>query len=322
MILVVGPTGVLGSEICSLLAKKGIPMRVLVRYTSDSNKLEMLKNYGSAIVLGDLHDPASLETACYGMQGIICAATALTSYQESVNDFQNVDYEGIIRLIDTAEKLEVPRFLLSSFSGSLDLNFPLLNAKRSVEKYLSESPLVYTIMRSSFFMETWFSPIAGFDPIHSQAAIYGDGTHPTHWISCKNVAQFAIASLYNSSTFNSTVELAGPEALSPHQVVSIFEKIRHAKFDLKHIPVKTLQASLQDAADPLRKSWFSLLLCYAHGERGEIPQSPIPFPAHLISVQDYSAAYSESQNNTINYPPFTGLYHNKIYPSLPTLAFK
>jgi len=100
------------------------------------------------------------------------------------------------------------------------------------------------------------------------------------------------------------------------------EKIRHAKFDLKHIPVKTLQASLQDAADPLRKSWFSLLLCYAHGERGEIPQSPIPFPAHLISVQDYSAAYSESQNNTINYPPFTGLYHNKIYPSLPTLAFK
>ncbi len=178
MILVVGPTGILGSEICSLLAKKGIPMRALVRYTSDANKLKMLKNYGSAIVLGDLNDPASIESACQGIQGIICTATALRSYHESLNDFQNVDFEGIENLIDTAVKSEVPRFILPSFSSSLDLNFPLLSVKRRVEKYLSESPLVFTILRSSFFIETWFSSMAGFNPLLAQATIYGDGTHP------------------------------------------------------------------------------------------------------------------------------------------------
>jgi uncharacterized protein YbjT (DUF2867 family) len=322
MILVVGPTGVLGSEICSLLAKKGIPMRVLVRYTSDPHKLEMLKNYGSAIILGDLHDPASLEFACKGIQGIICTATALGSYHESVNDFQSVDFEGIERLIDTAVKLEVPRFIFLSFSSSLDLNFPLLSIKRSVEKHLSESPLVFTILRSSFFMETWFSPIAGFDPVRAQAIIYGDGTNPTHWISCKNVAQFAVASLYNPSTFNSTVDLVGPEGLSPLQVVSIFEKTGQTKFNLKHIPLKTLQASLQDATDPFRKSWLSLLLCYARGESVEIPLCPIPFPTQLISVQDYSAAFYDSQKNNLNYPTSAGVDLNRIFPSLAIPAIK
>lgn len=322
MILVVGPTGVLGSEICSLLARKGIPMRALVRYTSDPNKLEMLKNYGSTIVLGDLHDPASLEIACQGIQGIICTATALGSYHENLNDFQNVDFEGIEHLIDTAVKSEVPRFILLSFSSSLDLNFPLLNVKRSVETYLSESPLVFTILRSSFFMETWFSPISGFDPLRGQATIYGDGTHPTHWISRKNVAQFTVASLYNPSTFNATVELVGPESLSPHQVVSVFEKTGHFKFNLKHIPVKTLQTYRKDATDPLRKSWISLLLCYAHGERVEIPQSPIPFPSPLISVQEYCAAFYDSPNNSINFPPSAGIYHTKTSSSLATPALK
>jgi hypothetical protein len=144
-------------------------------------------------------------------------------------------------------------------------------------------------------MEAWFSSITGFDLVSAQATIYGDGTNPIHWISCKNVAQFAVASLYNPSTFNSTVELVGPEALSPHQVVSIFEKIGQTQFNLKHIPVKILQASLQDATDPLRKSWLSLLLCYARGERIEIPFCTIPFPTWLISIQDYSIAFYVSQ---------------------------
>ena len=64
MVLVVGATGLLGSEVCRQLAAKDKKVRGLVRTTSDQAKVDMLKNYGAEIVQGDLRDRASLEAAC------------------------------------------------------------------------------------------------------------------------------------------------------------------------------------------------------------------------------------------------------------------
>ena len=47
MILVVGSTGMIGSEICRILASKGISFRALVRESSDQAKVERLKGYGA-----------------------------------------------------------------------------------------------------------------------------------------------------------------------------------------------------------------------------------------------------------------------------------
>ena len=52
MILVVGSTGMVGSEICRMLASKGIPFRAMVRETSDPAKVERLKGYKAQIVKG------------------------------------------------------------------------------------------------------------------------------------------------------------------------------------------------------------------------------------------------------------------------------
>ena len=47
MILVVGATGLLGGEICRLLAGRGNPVRALVRGTSNPDRLARLKSVGS-----------------------------------------------------------------------------------------------------------------------------------------------------------------------------------------------------------------------------------------------------------------------------------
>lgn len=293
MILVVGSTGLLGSEICKLLARKGIPLRVMVRSSADPVKVEQLRNFGSSVVLGDLKDPGSVAAACQGIQGIICTASALMAYQDGLNDFQSVDLKGITGLVDAATKAGVSRFIFPSFSSSVVLHSPLLNAKRNVEKYIRESALVYTIFRSSFFMETWFSQAVGFDPHNAKATLYGEGIHPIRWISCKNVAQMIVASLYNADTFHSTLHLSGPEALSPQQVIAIFEAAGQIRFDISQIAEETLRAQRDAALDPLRKSWASLFLGCAQGESGKNQANPESFHSRLISTQEYSKALYE-----------------------------
>jgi len=70
MILVVGATGLVGRQICRLLAASGKPTRAMVRATSDQAKVDELKSLGADVVSlgadvvqGDLRDPKSLRAA-------------------------------------------------------------------------------------------------------------------------------------------------------------------------------------------------------------------------------------------------------------------
>ena len=64
--LLVGATGLLGSEIARRLTNQGRSVRALVRTTADPAKIETLKKLGCALVYGDLRDRASLEAAWVG----------------------------------------------------------------------------------------------------------------------------------------------------------------------------------------------------------------------------------------------------------------
>jgi nucleoside-diphosphate-sugar epimerase len=61
------------------------------------------------------------------------------SYILCENDLQKVDLEGMKNLINHAAKAGIKRFIYTSFSGNIDLDFPLRNVKREVENYLKKS---------------------------------------------------------------------------------------------------------------------------------------------------------------------------------------
>ncbi|MFN2513128.1 MAG: SDR family oxidoreductase, partial [Pyrinomonadaceae bacterium] len=71
MNLVVGATGLLGNEICRLLAEAGKPARALVRASSDPGKVTQLESLQLEIARGDLKNPSSLEVACRGVRAVI-----------------------------------------------------------------------------------------------------------------------------------------------------------------------------------------------------------------------------------------------------------
>src|SRR5688572_24919202 len=173
MHLVVGATGLLGSEICRLLVADGKPPRALVRPTSDQGKVAQLENLNVEIARGDLKHRPSLDAACQGVSVVISTASSTLSRQEG-DSIQTVDLEGQLNLIDAAKAANVSRFVLISFPH-VNVEFPLQDAKRTVEDHLKNSGVTYTILRLTFFMEVWLSPALGFDAANAKVQIYGSG---------------------------------------------------------------------------------------------------------------------------------------------------
>ncbi|MBN1480169.1 SDR family oxidoreductase [candidate division KSB1 bacterium] len=289
MILVVGATGMVGGEICRLLAIDGQPVHALVRKSSDAHKVQHLHDIGIPTVEGDVREKSSLAQAMEYVTEVIATVSAMPfSYIAGENDIDAVDCHGMINLIDAAKEAHARKFIYTSFSGHLDIECPLRNAKRTVEKYLQESGLHYTILRPSCFMEVWLSPAVGFDTEHGQAQIYGSGENPISYISYKDVARFAVESLHNPAATDKILELGGPQALSQLEAVKIFESALGRKMKITHVTKQTLEHQRDEASDPMQESFSSLMLCVANGD--PIDMTPIrnDFPFHLTSVKEYA----------------------------------
>jgi NADH dehydrogenase len=289
MNLIVGATGLVGSEICRLLTADGKPVRVMVRETSDQAKTKELKELGVQIVQGDLRNSSTFEPALQGVTAVITTISSMPfSYVPGENDIQKVDLEGMMNLIDNAKAAGVQHFIYTSFSGQMDLDFPLRNAKRSVEKHLQKSGMVYTILRPSFFMEIWLTAAVGFDVANTKVQLYGDGTKPVSYISYMDVAKFAVESLENPAAKNATLELGGPEKLSQLEAVKIFEEISGREFEVQKVPEKALQSQRDEATDPMQESFSGLMLCLAKGDPISMEGLLQAFRIKLTSVKEYA----------------------------------
>jgi uncharacterized protein YbjT (DUF2867 family) len=233
-VMVVGATGFLGMEICRQLIDANRKVKALVRTSSDQVKVRALQQMGAEAITGDIKDPASLKNAFNKVAAVISSASSTFSRQEG-DSIESVDDIGQLNVVEAANNAGVNQFIFISFYTFAG-EFPLQTAKRKVEKKLRESKMNYTILRPTFFMEIWLSPAVGFDFPHSKATIYGEGMNKISWISLKDVASFAVASLDNPAAKNAMIELGGPHALSPLEVVKIFEQHTGSSFTLEHVP--------------------------------------------------------------------------------------
>jgi len=286
MVLVVGATGLVGSEICRRISKRGEKVRALVRATSSTEKIEMLRSCGADLRVGDLKDFDSISALCQGASAVISTASSTLSRQEG-DSIESVDLAGQMNLVHAAKTAGVKRFVFISFRQSPGLSFPLDDAKREVEKAIIAS-MDYTIIQASWFMEVWLSPMLGFDYLNQTARIYGPGTVPVSWVSYQDVAEICAVALRNPAGERKTIEFGGPTAISPLEVVARFEAISGRPFNREHVPETTLRAQFEQATDSMQKSFAALLLGLAHGDA--INMAPIveQFGIKLTSVDEYA----------------------------------
>ncbi len=289
MILIIGSTGKLGNEICRLLKEKNIPARAMIRKSTQEEKRNELKALGFQLVEGDLRDKSTFKTALDGVSTIITTVSSMPfSYLSGENDIASVDEEGMINLIDTAKMAGVKHFIYTSFSGNMDLDFPLGSTKRKVEAHLQKSGMIYTILRPGFFMESWLSAMVGFDALNGKVNLCGTGNNPAAFISLKDVAKFAVESVTNPNAKNAILELGGPENLKPLDVVKTYEEVLGKKMEIQNMPEEVLFEQFAGATEPMQKSFAGLMCCMASGDLIDMHETLKKFPVQLTSVKEFA----------------------------------
>jgi len=298
-ILVAGATGLLGNEICRLLRAKNLSVKAMVRTTSDPVKTDELSKLGVQLVHADLRNKETLVKSLQGVKTVITSVSSMPfSYRPGENDIKSVDEDGMINLIIASKSAGVNHFIYTSFSKNLDLDFPLRNAKRKVERHLQKSGLTYTILRPGCFMELWLSAAVGFDAPNGKVNTCGSGANHLAYISYKDVAKFAVESISNPAAKNEVLELGGPQNLSQLDAVKIFEEVLDLKIDVAQIPVDALQAQLDGAEDPMQKSFSGLMLCVANGDHIDMGNVLCKFPVELTSVKDFANSVVKAKLST------------------------
>ncbi|MFQ5766942.1 MAG: SDR family oxidoreductase [Acidobacteriota bacterium] len=286
--LVVGATGLLGSSICRNLSRRGRPLRALVR--PDSPNRSRLASVPADMVGGDLKDEASLAAACRGCGAVITTANTMMTGRGK-DSFRTVEAAGQVALLRAAQEAGVNRFIYVSLSPGLPSDSPFVRAKRELEAKVRQSRLAWTILQPTVFMETAFSPAAGWNLERRRVAIIRPGTAPVSYISLEDVADFAVLALGSAAAAQRCLPLGGPEALSPLQAVRIFEESLGRSLSVRLVPAwapRTMSMIFR----PFHPRLASLAALAAAGARGDaVPMRELleSFPVKLTSVAEFAS---------------------------------
>lgn len=286
MDLVVGATGLLGTQICRLLRDSGREVRGLVRKSSDPVKVSTLRGLGVELVHGDLKQPSSLRAACLGVDAVIATATSMLSRAEG-DDIPSVDGRGNLDLIAAASAAQSSHFVFTSFCP-VTPDFPLQRVKRDAERALDAGSMPWTVLQPSHFLEVWFSPRLGFDVDGGTARVYASGQRPLQWVSYMDVARVAVA-LVAAGPQRRVLAFGGPKAVSQRQVIAQFERAGGKPFSCEDVTEATLRAQYDTTKNALDKSFAALQLACGVGEPQRLDNSCLRgvYDKPLKSVEDF-----------------------------------
>lgn len=120
--LITGGAGFIGSHITERLLKEGNFVRVLDNFSSGRRQnLSFTKEYSRnfELIKGDIRNQSTCNKACLGIDYILHQA-ALRSVPKSMIyplDYNEVNINGILFLLQTAYKNKVRRFVFASSSS-------------------------------------------------------------------------------------------------------------------------------------------------------------------------------------------------------------
>ena len=288
--LIVGATGMLGTEICRQLSVKGLPLRGLVREGSVGE--DVVRGMGVEIVRGDLKDPRSLRAACQGTGAVVTTANSILRRRKG-DSIWSVDRDGHLSLVAAARAAGVAHFIYVSIMPQVTDRTPFVRCKRRVEEEVRGSGMTWTVLQPAPFMEVSLSPLAGWDLGHGRVTLFGSGTVPCSYISLVDVAQYAVLALERPVFRDRDVVLGGPEAVAPLDVIREFEAVAGRKFSVRHLPM-AIPRLLGLLLRPLNPGLSSILGMAAgggvHGEvidMGPVLELARP-PSPLTSVRDHA----------------------------------
>jgi NADH dehydrogenase len=239
MILVVGATSALGRKVVRTLLASGEEVRAMTRALA---KVDELKALGARPIRGNLADPESLEFAVRGARVVVASAHSILGRGHESSEA--VDDAGHRSLIDAAKAAGVEHFIyMSVFQASPDHPIDFWRTKARVERYLQDSGMTYTIVRPTAFMDTHAYMLIGKAVIEGKRVMLtGKGRNPRNMVASEDVAKVVVGALRIPSLRGEIIDVGGPQNVSGHDVVEIFERVSGRKAKVGHIPILVAKA--------------------------------------------------------------------------------
>ena len=148
-VLVVGGTGMLGSQVATELVKRGKQVRALVRPGSDASRLEAA---GVEIARGDMMDAWSLLRAMEGADAVITSAAGYTRHRKG--DTPKTDTVGNTNLVEAASRTGIRRFVLTSIlTCDQTPQVPHFWHKKLTEDRLEQLGVPFVALRPGAFLD-------------------------------------------------------------------------------------------------------------------------------------------------------------------------
>ncbi|MDT7799044.1 MAG: hypothetical protein QOI78_2477 [Actinomycetota bacterium] len=212
MILVTGAAGRAGTAVVKALARRGEPVRALVRDPARAPWPAELP--GVTVVAGDLRDRATLGPALDGVKRTLL----ISSPREEMVDTQ-------ITFIDAAQAAGVPHIV--KFSGreaGVGFDQEVFRGTRwhgQVERYLERSGLVWTHLRPSQFMQNYLpGSITGVD-VAARELVMPIGEAQLSPVDLADVAEIAAGVLTSGGHEKLAYDITGPEALTMTEIAEL-----------------------------------------------------------------------------------------------------
>lgn len=211
MILILGPSGAVGTPAIKSLVARGAPLRAL---SSSDASAERLTSLGvQEVVRGDWHSASDLAAAIKGVEQVLYVPAR----------FKEDEFEVGRGIVDAAIAEGVDHFLFCS------AYHPQIEAlghhwqKLRLEEYLIDSDLHYTVVQPSMFMQN----IRVEWPAVSGDGIYSRPYSPDSLMNVIDTADLgdAIAEILTQDRFRgATYELCGAELVSHTRMAEIISE--------------------------------------------------------------------------------------------------
>ncbi len=239
MILITGASGFLGSTIANMAHARGLPVRALVRPTSDRSRLKLAPD---AIIAGDMTNANLLAKAVEGVDAVVhCAATTSVSAPDPQLSHR-VNVEGTKLLVQACERAGARRYIQISSQSALAHNPSVYGrTKYLADEVVRASALDWTILKPGLIYGPGkagvFSKVVEFTQKFPVIPVLGSGKHEQCPVHVEDVAWAALQCIETPLTIHREYDLGGGETMTFDGMIQAILAAQHQSKALVHLPL-------------------------------------------------------------------------------------
>ncbi|AEH87677.1 MULTISPECIES: NmrA family NAD(P)-binding protein [Mesorhizobium] len=254
--LIIGATGLLGSEMAKASARNGDSLHVLVRPATAGNEERMrpLRDLGAMVHVGDLDDYDSLVRAVGKVDRVISSVHVGSASEMTL--VRAIKDAGVSRYVPSAG------FGLD-FAAAAPGSIEPLDIKRAVFDAVRQADLPYTVIYTNGFFSTWVATLGDLTRFGStslppdEVTLYGDGNVPATFVSEKDIAAVTLRALEDPGAVRREIRIA-QNRITQNEMIELWRKVSGRSPGIKHMNADELEALI--AAVPglalLRAFWI------------------------------------------------------------------